>query len=345
MLVRQPVSGGKAEPIADLKEYGIERVKWLEWSPDGSRLALACPRDHDNDPLASWGQLMFARVEGGRLQKTRAIDLGLATWTGRHTWSTDSTHVAYTYEGLVAVRPEARLYEVAVDNIVERIEAGAIAPTEPKAAQPAAARIPPEVKPTPQPEPIMGSVFSDNFDNGLSKHWQITDWNSKGSPAPTHAVENGQLMLSNCIARLSQIDWTDYRVTVRVCVKEVGASGRGSLAILTRTTPSNFGANNQYAMLFLCNNDAPASSLGLALHYHIASGVRHGAGLGKNPCTLVQGKWYKLAFEVRGDQLRAFLDDTLVIEATDARLTKGAVWITAPGSPVLFDDFSVRRLP
>ena len=41
MLVRQPLSGGKAEPIVDLKESGIEWTDWLGWSPDGSRLALA----------------------------------------------------------------------------------------------------------------------------------------------------------------------------------------------------------------------------------------------------------------------------------------------------------------
>jgi len=34
-----------------------------------------------------------------------------------------------------------------------------------------------------------------------------------------------------------------------------------------------------------------------------------------------------------------------VMETTDARLSKGPVWISASGSPVLFDDFSVRRLP
>jgi hypothetical protein len=342
-LVRQPLSGGKAEPIVDLQEYGIEDLMWHGWSPDGSRLALAHYTRDNKGLLASYGQILFARVEGGHLQRTGATDLGPATSTGRYAWSPDSTHVACRYEGLVATTPEGRLYAVAVDDIVERIEAGAIPPTGPKPGEPATAGSPSESKPTPQLEPITGSVFSDNFDNGLSEDWQIVPANSNA----VHAVENGQLMLSSCSVRLNQIDWADYRVTVRVCVKEGGASGRGIAAIQTRATPSNFGTNkmDRYGLILACSNDAPASSLWLALYYRIASGAIRGATLARNPCTLVQGKWYKLAFEVRGELLRAFLDDKLVIETTDARLSNGAVWISAMDAPVLFDDFSVRRLP
>ncbi|UCD52384.1 MAG: PD40 domain-containing protein, partial [Phycisphaerales bacterium] len=342
-LVRQPLSGGKAEPIVDLKEYGIERLEWHGWSPDGSQLALAHYTRNDNGLLAPYGQLLFARVEGDRLQQTGVTDLGAATSVERYTWSPDSTHVACRYEGLVATMPEGRLYAVNVDDIVERIEAGAIAPTGPKPAKPVTARIPPEVKPTPKPEPITGPVFSDNFDNGLSEYWQIVSANSNA----THAVENGHLILSNCSARLSQIDWADYRVTVRVCVKEGGASGRGIAAIQTRATPSHFGTNkmDRYGLILACSNDAAARSLWLAFYYRIASGAIRGTTLRKDPCPLVQGKWYKVAFEVRGEQLRGYLDDKLIIEATDARLSKGAMWISAMDAPVLFDDFSVQRLP
>ncbi len=348
MLVRQPLSAGKAEPIVNLKEYGIESLKWHSWSSDGNRLALAYGTGNTKAPSVSWGQLLFARVEGDHLQQTGAVDMGPATWTGNYAWSPDSTHVACEYEGLVAVRPEGRLYAVAVDDVVERIEAGAIPPTRPKAAEPGVPENPSESKPAPQLEPITGPVFSDNFDNGLSKCWQILDWDTKASPPPAHAVEDGQLMLSNCSARLNQIDWADYLVTVRVCVKEGAAPGRGGVAIQTRATPANFGIKDMdhYAFLFIWSNSAPTSGLQLDLLYRIASGARYGATLGRYPCTLVPGKWYKLAFEVRGEHLRGYLDDKLVIEAMDARLSKGAPWITAAaGSPVLFDDFSVRRLP
>jgi hypothetical protein len=350
MLVRQPLSGGQAEPIVHLKEFGIKELKWFDWSPDGNRLALAnYTRDTSskNGVLDSWGQLLFAHVEGGRLQKTGVTDLGTALWAGMYAWSPDSRHVACGYEGLVPIGPGGRLYTVAVDDIVESIEAGAIPPTGPKPPEPATAESPEESKPTPQLEPIKGPVFSDEFDEGLSKCWQIVPGSPEASPPPTHAVENGQLMLTNCSARLSQIDWADYRATVRVCVKEGASPERTTVAIQTRATPFYLDTNKleRYALLFICNNDAQASLLRLALFHHLASGASRGPTLGKHPCPLVRGKWYTLAFEVRGEQLRMYLDDELVIESTDARLSKGSMLISASGSPVLFDDFSVRRLP
>ncbi len=345
MLVRQPLSGGKAEPIVNLKENGIEELTWHGWSPDGSRLALAYRSQNTKDLLAPWGHLLFARVEGGHLQQTAAVRLDGGNY--HYAWSPDSTHVAYLCEDAVPVRPAGRLYAVAVDDIVERIEAGAIPPTRPKVAEPAVTEDPSESEPTPQREPITGPVFSDDFDKGLSKYWQIVPGSPEASPPPAHAVENGQLMLSNSSAELSQIDWADYLVTVRVCVKEGAASGRGIAAIQTRATPCYFDINKleRYALLFICSNDAPASMLRLALYHHNASGASRGPTVGRNLCPLVQGKWYKLAFEVRGEQLRAYLDDKLMIETTDARLSKGPLWISASGAPVLFDDFSVRRLP
>ncbi len=343
MLVRQPLSGGEVDPIINLKEFGIEELKWFDWSPDGTQLALANrTRDigRNKGVLSHWGQLLFARIEGGRLQKTGATDLGPALWSGMFAWSPDSTHVACAYEGIAATGPGGRLYAVAVDDILKRIEAGAIPPSGPKAGEPVTTAQPPESEPTPQLEPITGAAFSDNFDQGLSRYWQIVP--ADGS----HAVEDGQLMLSNSSAKLSQIDWADYRVTVRVCVKEGGASERGIAAIQTRASPSYFDGNmmERYALLFICSDNAPACMLRLALYYHDASGAGHGPTLGRTLRPLARGQWYKLAFETRGEQLRAYLDDELIVETTDARLSKGSTWISATGAPVLFDDFSVRRL-
>jgi WD40 repeat protein len=134
-LMRQPLSGRKAEPIINLEEYGIEWLTWHGWSPDGKRLALAFYRRNTEAPLASCGQLLFARVEGSKFEQKGAMDLGPATFAENYAWSPDGTHVAYEYEGLEAMRSEGRLYEVAVDDIVERIEAGAIPAAQPKAGE------------------------------------------------------------------------------------------------------------------------------------------------------------------------------------------------------------------
>jgi hypothetical protein len=60
---------------------------------------------------------------------------------------------------------------------------------------------------------------------------------------------------------------------------------------------------------------------------------------------MVPDRWYTLEFEVRGQQLRGYLDGKLMVEATDERLPRGGIWLSAWRAKVLFDDFSVRQLP
>ena len=59
-------------------------------------MAAASPwlcNQRENKDLRTWGRLLFARVEGGRLQQTGAADLVGGNW--HYAWSPDSTHVAY----------------------------------------------------------------------------------------------------------------------------------------------------------------------------------------------------------------------------------------------------------
>jgi beta-lactamase regulating signal transducer with metallopeptidase domain/WD40 repeat protein len=341
MLVRQALSGGKAESVANLKECGIEWTSWLSWSPDGSHLALVCNKPGNKD-LRVWGQLLFVRVEGGRLQQTAGVDLRGGNWN--YEWSPDSEHVAYTCEDAVAVRPAGRLYALAVDDILERISAGAIPPTRRQTAT--VEKQPTETGTVPQGEPIAGPVFTDSFDNGPSKHWQILDSNTEMLPPPGHATVNGELMLSNSSVRLDQIDWPDYVVTVRVCMKESIASGEGVFGIQTRTTPCAFGVRNRdrYNLVITCLDGLP-TGLYLGINYRDPSNTGHKANLGRSSYTIVPDKWYTLEFEVRGQKLRGYLDGKLMVEATDERLSKGGIWLSTWRSRALFDDFSVRQLP
>jgi hypothetical protein len=272
------------------------------------------------------------------------VDLRGGNWF--YAWSPDSTHVAYTCEDTVAVRPAGRLYALAVDDVLERINAGAIPPTKTQTAPPVAERKPTEAKAAPQAEPVVGPVFSDDFDNGPSKHWRFQDLPDEGLGPGRHAVENGELVLSHARASLDGIDWADYIVTVRVCMKESVASGSGNLAIATRAIPSRFGSGrmDRYCLGIFCNNNAPPY-LWLGINYADGSDtLRHGE-LSRSPCSFVRDKWYTLEFEVRGQHLRGYLDGKLMVEATDARLSKGRLWLNTSRSCALFDDFSVRQLP
>jgi len=185
----------------------------------------------------------------------------------------------------------------------------------------------------------------DSFDNDLSTYWQIVTTQGQLPPPPGHAVENGQLMLSNSSARVYQIDWTDYVVTVRICLKEA-ASGESNFGIHARTTSSNFGIKNmdRYDLVITCLDGAP-TGLYLGFNYRDASNVGHNANLGRSSHRIAPGQWYTLEFEVRGQQLRGYPDGKLMVEGTDERLSKGGIWLGAWRSHVLFDDFSVRQLP
>jgi pectate lyase len=51
--------------------------------------------------------------------------------------------------------------------------------------------------------------------------------------------------------------------------------------------------------------------------------------------------WYTLRLEVVGSSLKAYLDDTLMLEATDEQITSGGVAVGARHVNVHFDDVKV----
>jgi len=319
-----PVTSGSARVIVRLQAVGYEDVSWLGWSPDGQRLAFYGGKRGEPSRLCLFSP-STGKIEELKDSPTTAWDF---------VWSPDSKMICGTAEEAQKMRPAGVLRELDVAEAAQK-------------APPVAERKPTEATPdAPQAEAIVGPVFTDNFDNGPSKHWRFQDSNTEALPPPGHAVENGELMLANARAFLDGIDWTDYVVTVRVCMKELVASGEGVFGITARSTPSNFGIKNRdrYQLFIVCNNNS-FRNLWLGINYRDASNTPHNGELSQSPCSLVRDKWYTLEFEVRGQHLRGYLDGKLVIEATDTRLPKGGVTLNAWRARALFDDFSVRQLP
>jgi Tol biopolymer transport system component len=319
-----PITGGSARLIVRLQDAGYEDISWLGWSPDGQRLAFYGGKKGEASRLC-----LFSPSTG---KITELENSPHTAWS--FGWSPDSKMICCGAEEAEKARPAGVLRELDVAEAVQK-------------APPVAEKKPTEATTTPQVEPIAGPVFTDNFDNGPSKHWRFQDLLDEVGGPGRHAVENGELMLSCARACLWGIDWTDYVVTVRVCMKESAASGVGNLGIEARATPSQFGSTrrDRYSLAIFCNNNAP-EYLWLGINYADASDtLRHGT-LSQSPCSLVRDKWYTLEFEIRGQHLRGYLDGKLMVEATDARLSKGGpLWIGTYRSRALFDDFSVRQLP
>jgi hypothetical protein len=194
----------------------------------------------------------------------------------------------------------------------------------------------------PPAEPAIGAIFTDDFNNGPSKHWRFQDLPDTGWGAGRHAVENGELLLSHSRACLDLHSWSDYVVSVRVCLKEMMDKREGAFfGIAVRSTPSGFGSARRDRY------DLGAFAGGyfwLGINYADASDtLRHGT-LNRANSPIVPDKWCTLELEVRGQQLRGYLDGKLVIQARDDRLSKGGLWIGSGGARALFDDFSVRQL-
>jgi beta-lactamase regulating signal transducer with metallopeptidase domain/Tol biopolymer transport system component len=317
-----PIAGGTGRVIARWQDAGYESVSWFGWSPDGQHLAFEAGKGGEASRLC-----LFSPDTGG------IATLNNSPEDASHfTWSPDGKMICCTVEEPVKTRPAGVIRELDVAEALQK-------------APPVAEKKPAEIKPAPQAEPITGPVFSDNFDNGLSKHWRFQDMPDAGLGPGRHAVENGELMLADARAILDVPDWTDYIVTVRVCMKEVVASGDGGFGISARAVPSQFGSSrmDRYGLGIFWNNAAPYLCLGL--YYADASNTLRRGMLRQSSYSAVIDKWYTLEFEVRGQQLRGYLDGKLMVEATDTRLSKGKLWIEANKSRALFDDFSVRQLP
>jgi beta-lactamase regulating signal transducer with metallopeptidase domain/Tol biopolymer transport system component len=314
------LTGGGPRVIARLQEAGYESASWVCWSPDGQRLAFYGER------VGEPGRLCLLAPSTGKIVPLESSPK--KAWS--FAWSPDSKMISCTSEEAQKTRPAGVIRELEIAATVQKVA-------------PVAEKKPTASKASTKVEPIAGPVFTDTFDNGISKYWRMVECRDEGLPC-AHVAENGVLVLAHTSAHLDSIDWSDYVVKVRLCIKEAAPSGEGVLAVEVRTTPSPFGGRDRYTLVLTCVNGNPAL-LALGACYNDSSKkLQHAVWKRVGP-SFVRDQWYTVELEVRGQQVRGYLDGKLVIEATDARLSKGGIWLTAWRSRVLLDDFSVRLLP
>ncbi|MHC1763085.1 MAG: M56 family metallopeptidase [Verrucomicrobiia bacterium] len=318
------VAGGRAQMILKLADAGCENASWVGWSPDGRHLAFYGGKKNESNRLC-----MFS-PETSRIA-TLAEDLSDSTlfWGSELcAWSPDGRAIVCGTEEPVRVRPAGVIRELDVAEVINK--AMALPQNKPAAATNA-----------PPIEPPIGAIFTDDFNSGPSKHWRFLDLPDTGFGPGRHAVENGELLLIHARACLDVNTWTDYIVSVRVRLKEIVDRTEGNFGIAVRSTPSGFGSarRDRYDLGVFGGR-----YFWLGINYADASDtLRHGQ-LNRANCNFVQDKWYTLELEVRGRELRGYLDGKLVIQGSDDRLSKGGLWIGSGGTRVHFDDFSVRQL-
>jgi beta-lactamase regulating signal transducer with metallopeptidase domain/Tol biopolymer transport system component len=316
------IDDGSSRELARLKDLDCESVAWLDWAPNGKRLAFYGEKGGEAGRL-----FLFFPGTGKCLKLDNCPGMASA-----FSWSPDSSSIS-----CFAVESDPRR---PADVLRELDLAAAI-----KKAPAVAEKKPVVTNAIPQVAPIAGPIFKDDFDNGLSKQWRFQDFPDKGMP-PRHSVENGHLVLSHSRAILDGVDWTNYVVKVRACLKEALPSDIANFGIVTRATPIMLGSGlmDRYSLSIFCINKVPRYVWQGINYNDVSNKLLHGY-LGRSACSIVQDKWFTLEFEVRDQELRGYLDGKLATESTDGRLLKGGVWLNCTDTRVLFDDFSVRQLP
>lgn len=333
VILQRSIEGNAEKQLLKLKDLGFAGLAWLAWSPDGRELAF-CATDSltERDTLFVWAS------RSGKPQKLDAQVLGTTHFA--FAWSPDSQHIAYSCLERPKTRLQGTLSRLDVGEALKLAASGAITAstsTNRVARAPAAST---------NAVPITDSRFTDNFDNGPSASWRFWEDPAKGL-THEHAVKNGELVLENSRAILGETDWTNYVVRARICLESAPATGEGVAGFCARRTPDNPdnpGSFSFYQLLLVCSGAKP-TAVSLDIFYHDRSGqAQHGRFDLRRPA-LSLNKWYTLELEVKGRQLRGYLDGELVAEGVDDRLIQGGIHLGSWNTRVRFDDFSIQLLP
>ena len=148
-----------------------------------------------------------------------------------------------------------------------------------------------------------------------------------GTPSPPHAVcdtsatEFAALSLGDAV-------YTDVVLSARF--KPISGRAARAAGLIFRVRDKD----NYYVLAA----DALAHRVTLDKH---AGGRR--SGIREGPATVVAGEWQQLRVEAVGDRVRGFLDDRLVVEATDDTHKAGTVGLwTKADSVTCFDDVDAK---
>jgi hypothetical protein len=178
------------------------------------------------------------------------------------------------------------------------------------------------IVPTPE-----GTLFMDDFESGVGS-WSV----GQG----TCSVQADDTNVFNCInggnearALAGQIGWGEYSVQVRVKVNAMDPGRRIYLA--GRYTDSN----NWYGAAIY--NDTPTK---VQLRKKVA-GASSDITEATYPITF--GTWYTLKLELKGSNLKLFVDGVLQIQATDTQFASGQIALLVDRSDVSWDDVLVTN--
>lgn len=316
-LVSVAIADGSVRPFLKLAEVRLTWLDWLRWSPDSQTLAL-----YGGDGNGCQTVLYRASDKKAELLPPDP------PWKNALGWTADSQALFCVTEQPDRIRPAALVHEV------DLMEAWAQAKNSVVGAS-----LPASASPTTRPEvpPLVNGEFRDDFEDGDTKYWTFEDLPNQ-APYRVREVQNGELVLENCFACLDAPEWTDYVVTVKMCLKRIIAeSGAGAVHLRRDERGAAYGV--------AVGIGTPAPLVRLNAQYSGTDTWFHGGTLAERPYDFAIGKWYTLQVEVKGPRIVVRVDGQPLIDVSDESFSRGSVRLLSNGARVHFDDFSVRQLP
>jgi hypothetical protein len=151
-----------------------------------------------------------------------------------------------------------------------------------------------------------------------------------GKPYLEQHLDPSARQFTSPIMMTGDPEWDDYTVEVRA---KALAFGGGMAGLVFR-----YHTNRHYYLFAL--EDGNRARLALHLPIEPSFRVPGWKELASSEFRYETNRYYTLKVEVAGSRIRAFVDGTQVLEATDKELAKGKTGVTA-GAPARFQDFHV----
>jgi len=150
-------------------------------------------------------------------------------------------------------------------------------------------------------------------------------------------VQNGELVLENTRATIGVPEWTNYVVTVKMCMKRADGEVRmGASGVRFRS--------GEYGEYCLAAADRRGPWFGVC--YQGADQRERTGVLAESPYNFLLDAWYTIQAQVKGSHITVSVDGRVIADVSDESCAQGAVALIADaGTRVHFDDFSVRLLP
>ncbi|MBK1877240.1 WD40/YVTN/BNR-like repeat-containing protein [Pelagicoccus mobilis] len=167
------------------------------------------------------------------------------------------------------------------------------------------------------------------------------DFETQPNPSPwtdtingfSHINDSGNTVFQSdnatgtCRSYAGQSSWTDYAVEAKMKASSWGGSQAGLIA--------RYSDNSNYYLLFY------KPSAGTLTIQKNVGGTK--TNLASEPATLNPGDFYNLKFVVSGNNLLGYLNDIMVVSATDSSHSSGRAGVNTYKQIASFDDFSVKN--